>query len=615
MGRLRQFVGSARGRRWSIEAGVAALYLAAALGLSYPWITHPATSTLGHHEAAMGAMGPDMMLPMTLAGWLRFAPAELGAWPLARSRWLMWPVGASHGDSFDGLLHAGATALLSFAMPLPQAQALVIVIGLVLTGWVTWRLGRRLWGGAWTALALGLVAEASPYVMQRFWCHPNLFHVWVIPVAMLAFERFRERPGAGRAAAWGMTFPLLALGSWYLLIAGLAFQAAALAALVGHAAARRGANWRQAGWGLAAWVLGLALTAVVAAPMLGSLGHRREIPPGELIPFSAPLAQYLMPMPGSALGSLTPVAEAQAKLGTQWEAQVAVPLPLTLLALGWFFARGRSVMKTALIGAAVLGVMLTLGPVLHVTRIGAPEAGLRLPLYFLIELWPGFGVVRAPGRMQPVVFFAALAAAGIALEWLLSRPRRPWARAALKTALLPAIVGICLAWSISLRPAPVIANPEVPAFYREIAAGGSEGVPGAVFDVPFSWYWFPHYNYYQLTHRRPAVSSVLFHDAASPEALGMIRAKRPHLMFFHDGSPQAMNEENVARMARLETLDELAGMGIEYVVVHPRFLNFLMAQKSLPRNAGEYYYRVEEGWRERKVYDDGSVRAYRTRAD
>lgn len=589
------------------ECGVLALFVLVALWLTDPWIRNPTTRMIGVTDRIHGQPSGDVMLPMSFAGWFNFAPSKLHIWPLSKTDYLMFPRGASHGASFDGLLAALVTAALAIAMPLPMAHSVAVVLSFFMTGFVMWRLGRKHWSAP-TALTIALASMLCPYLMQRFLIHPNLIHIWTIPVAFIAFERWRERPDRRGTILWGLTFPLLAMASWYVLISGLMFQFAASFALVCHAVARDPAVTRRHLKTLpAAWLLGMILVALVAAPMLMSIHQRRPITEKDLDGFSAPLAQYLMPYPSSRAGQLEAFKTVQAAIRTPWEAQVSIPLLMTLIALGWMLGRGVSVTKTALILAFVLGVMATLGLFLKVSDASASRHDVpHLPLYYLYRAHRGFGVMRVPGRMIPVAFFAAAIAAGFGLDWLgktLTRRRAGlvfW-------PILAGFLAFCWWWSMPAGKPGLASYPAVPDFYRQLAARPDRL---AVFDVPFSTYWFPHYNYYQLTHGKPAVSPVLYHDAVSKNALDYIQAN-PELAFL-------TNEKNLIdpavldRVASLDFLDRLAFEGIGHVIVHPRFLEFLIESKQLDPAMRDAYARIEAAWRPRLAVSDGMIRAYST---
>lgn len=599
-------------RAWLREAAVVFLFLLVALWLTDPWIRNPATRMIGLADPIHGEPCVDVMLPLSLAGWIDFAPSKLHIWPLSRTDYLMFPRGASHGDSFDGLLAALVTAALAIVLPLPMAHSIAVVLAFAMTGFVMWRLGKRLWDAGPTALVIALASMLCPYLIQRYLVHPNLIYIWTIPVAFIAFERWRGLPDRRGTIYWALSFPLLAMASWYILIGGLIFQFAATVAVLSHRLARDPAVTNRHLKTLpAAWLLGMALTALVAAPMIKSMHQRRPIAEQELEGYSAPLAQYLLPEPNSRAGRLEFFKNIEFSIKTRWEARFSVPLALTVLALGWMLGRGVSVAKTTFILTLVFGVMATLGLFLKVTDATASRYNVpRLPFYYLYHAWHGLGMMRVPGRMIPVVFFSVAISAGFALDWLVRGLLRRRAGRCLAYPILAGVLVFCWWWSISPGAPKLAPYPTVPEFYRRLAEHPDQT---AVFDVPFSPYWFPHYDYYQLTHGKPEVSSVLYHDGVSQNSIDFVWGN-PQLAVFID-SKNSIKPDVLDSVARVEFLDRLAGEKIGYVVVHPRFIDFLIQSKLIDPSMRDAYSRIEAAWRPRLVYGDSQIRAYSTKGE
>ncbi|MCE5231035.1 hypothetical protein LLG95_15760 [bacterium] len=592
------------------ESAIAAFFLLIALWLTDPWIRHPSTRMLGMADPIHGELSVDVMLPMSFAGWIDFAPARLGIWPLSHTPYLEYPGGASHGDSFDGLLAAVVTAALAIFVPLPMAHSIAVVFAFFMTGWVMWVLGKKLWGAGGAALAIALASMLCPYLMQRYLIHPNLLYIWTIPVAFMAFERWRRRPDWRGTVLWGGSFALMAMASWYIFMSGLIFQIAASVAVIAHGFFKDASMTRRHAIALpVAWLLGMLFTMIVAAPMLDNFGNRRRITEEEVASFSAPLAQYLMPEPNSRAGGLEFFRARQAAMNTPWEAQFAIPLLLIALALAWMLGRGASITKTALILTVVFGVIVTLGPYLQVAQVTAsPGNALRLPMHYLIRLCRAFAAVRVPGRMIPVVFFAVVISAGFALNRL---GKMSIAYRATRVAWwlgLAIILAFCWWWSAPAKKGELAAWPVVPEFYKQLGAAPEKT---AVYDVPFSPYWFPHYDYYQLWHGKPSVSSVLYHDAVSLSSRNFIE-KNPERTFLSDQKP-LIDPKALDRVATLQCLDNLAREGIGYVVIHPRFVDFLVKSKVIDPTMQPAYERIENAWKARLTYSDERIKVYRTK--
>jgi hypothetical protein len=119
------------------------------------------------------------------------------------------------------LLWLGASPLL--------AHNLVLLTGLVLTGWVTSMVVTK-WTGCWTAgLVAGCLVVFNSHTFTRM-AHVQASHAEFLPVALLALDRLLAVPRLRRAVALAGTFTLQALCSGYLLVlTAVALVAATLA--------------------------------------------------------------------------------------------------------------------------------------------------------------------------------------------------------------------------------------------------------------------------------------------------------------------------------------------------------------------------------------------------
>jgi len=265
--------------------------------------------------------------------------------------------------------------------------------------------------------------------------------------------------------------------------------------------------------------------------------------------------------------------------------------------------------RLGLITTGIAGVVLSLGPYLQMGHVLPPGAGLRLPIFFLNQLSTAFSVFKAPGRAHVVVFFAVLFAAGSVLwylrEQILSRYR--FGPAAWFCILL-LFLALNVVWGSRLFEAPVFPALRVPEFYAQL---GQKPGRGAIMDVPISYYDFPHYNYYQFWHKRPVVSPVLYHDAIRAESTAFIQSK-PTLVFFTQANFFFASPEIVKEIQSSDFLDYLGGKGIEYVTVHPRFIDAILKQGNAHPQTREFYASIEEVWSRHLIYQDDLIRVYKT---
>ena len=173
------------------------------------------------------------------------ADAQLNAWILA---WVPHALVRQPGRLFDANIfhpdrhtlayseHLVVPALMG--APLTWAGAdpvlvhnLLLLAGLVLTGFSTWWLLHR-WTGDWWAAALaGCLAAFNAHTLTRT-AHVQAMHVEFLPLALFALDRAIVAPSARRALALAGWFTLQSLSSLYLmamtvfaLVAGAAVRA------------------------------------------------------------------------------------------------------------------------------------------------------------------------------------------------------------------------------------------------------------------------------------------------------------------------------------------------------------------------------------------------------
>ena len=204
---------------------------------------------------------------------------------------------------------------------------------------------------------------------------------------------------------------------------------------------------------------------------------------------------------------------------------------------GWRTGAGR---PWILFGLAF--AVLCLGSRLRIDGVVTP---VRLP-FAVAKRVPGLDVMRTPGRYMLLGAVGLALGAGAGLSALTRRyPSRATSLVAAAAAL-----GALECWP---RPWPQTALPQVPEFYRQLAAdpGG-----GAVLDLPHGGHaqndFASAYMYYQTIHQRP---------------IAWLYLSRSHVRYPNEGLEGLWQPDAPAGPGLRQRLRSL---GYRYVVVHRR---------------------------------------------
>jgi hypothetical protein len=349
-----------------------------------------------------------------------------------------------------GVLGLPAYALTHSAIAATNAA---ILIGLLLSFLATWALVRRLTGSHEAGIVAGIAFTFCPYV-QAHTPHIQLLMTFGVPLVLLAFHVFRDRPDLPRGAAVGAALALSGLAcAYYGIFAGLALACLALCL------ARRD---RRYWMGLAA---ALAVAAALVTPVfLPYLAARRAVGAAsvmrvdEIRRWSASPAMYRS-SPSNVHESLSPV------LAPASESRFTGVLTHARAGGGVVHLGGRGTGGER----RLAGAYLVLGLLAFWASFG-PAAGLYDVLMHVV---PAIGLLRAPSRFGLLVVAALAVLAGFGVRALTARrPRLVWAIAplmALELASLP--------WSVVPR------NPVVPRAYQYLASAPR----GALVEFPFMY--------------------------------------------------------------------------------------------------------------------------------
>ncbi|MEW6319491.1 MAG: hypothetical protein AB1635_00220 [Acidobacteriota bacterium] len=403
-----------------------------AAALAYSLLTLAATWPLARDldRRVAGDLG-DPVLVMWVMSWVmthltRALKGDIAA--LAA----MWDANIFHPEPGTLALSEHFIAQSARALPVWWATGnailaynLSVLLTFALTGFGTFLLARRCFGGWVGPFAAGVFAAFTQYRMISLG-HLHTLSIEWLPLAMWAADRMAERPSIGRAAAFALCVAALNLSSIYLMALGLPFVVAF--GVVAFAARGRLGDVRAVAAGAGALGAAALITLPTVLPylrMAREQGLARPIE--EVITHSATLAAYR-----------------DLLLPTIW-----VPLVLAVIGIASALAPSQPRWRPYVVtfaGMTIAAFLLSLGPSI------AP--GVPGPYRLLYDYVPGFGglrVVHRYGAVLMIVLPVVAAAGGEALV-------RRW-RVMVVPVLALTAVAFVQTWP---RPFPIDRRPESP---------------------------------------------------------------------------------------------------------------------------------------------------------
>lgn len=296
-----------------------------------------------------------------------------------------------------------------------------VVLGFVVSGYVTFCFARRLTGEAWAALVAGAVYAFSPFHMEKV-LDGNLEVAAIqwVPCFLLALFLLLERPSWRQGVVSGVLLLWVSLGSWYYGL--FCVLATVCVALIWAGGGHRGDRWRLVVWGM----VPLVVWGVVLAPQIVrlALAGDRVLQDMRVVQVerSADALDFFLPSPVNPWwGPAVRAARAAVYPGAViWN----VALGWVGLVLGGMGVWGYWSQVRRWVLLLLASLVLALGPVL---RVAGWQTGVPLP-FALVQSLPGIRSGQRPNHMVVMGSVALALLAGFGALWLMRRfaARRVW---------------------------------------------------------------------------------------------------------------------------------------------------------------------------------------------
>jgi len=377
------------------------------------------------------------------------------------------PVGAPLGLFSPMVLQTAIyTALGSVARNDLLIYNAIWLFGLLGTGMGTFLLAWYVLRDRRSAVFAGLAGLLSTPMMMHGQGHLDLIQVGAVPVFLIAWLRFVDRPTAARLLAAWAAYVLVAVSAAYFVVQ-TPFPAAWYVAWRAYDAGRRGGGaWR---WlrprvvplaGFAALTVPVLL--VLFSPSVWAAAHGFTVTRSwaEFEWNGVPPWNYVVPTGWHALGRHLPGAwrPGPGAAGANSYEGAAYLGVVTMALMGYGLARRVRFPRSAFWWSAfVVLVVLSMGATLRVGR-----SRVDLPGSWLWSVFPPFRLIRVPARFNLLasVVAAVLAAAG--LRDLLGRLSAGRARAAWCAAVALVFADMSVSPFMTFRP------PGMPACYARL---------------------------------------------------------------------------------------------------------------------------------------------------
>ncbi|MCG2794514.1 MAG: hypothetical protein L6427_01335 [Actinomycetia bacterium] len=479
-----------------------------------------------------------------------------------------------------------------------QTANYMLIFNLFLCALGAYLLTKRLTGNRTAGVVAGIIFAFAPPRLAHMG-HLQLSAACWIPLSLLFLHRYSEEGRTRDAALFALFFLLQTLATWYygviLAVAVLAFL------LVRLIMDRRSFTVRWTGVLLISVLLAMALTVPFALPYLriqkDEPRFEREI--GEVDLFSADVRDFAIAPPENLVwGRLTAgLRETTEERGGETERSLflgLVPLVLGVAGAIYLFHGGKGKERFYVryyVAVAAVSFVLCLGSSLYAF---GHRLDLPMPYELLYYVFPGFKVIRVPGRFVILVILSLAVLSGFAVKTVIARASSGrGATAGAAAALL--IVGLLLVdlMSSSLPMYRVPLEDEFPPVYTWL--GEQEGeAPTVEMPLPeydadkFEWglqyeeTWpqrEPMRTYYSTLHWKkifngysgfipPSYYEGVFaaRDFPSSEAIDFFKAEGVEYMIVHGGQYDPATLQRIIEWERShDDMELVERFGDDYV--------------------------------------------------
>ncbi len=356
------------------------------------------------------------------------------------------------------------------------AHNITILFTIALSGfttyWVIWRLLHH----RPAALIAGIIIAIAPYHLAQI-DHAGLLAVQWLPLVLYFLDRtLRYRRGRDALLLGAFAFLQAIAAGYYAYV-----TAFLILAYLGYCCVmeRRLLTARGLLHAGAALAIAMVLLVPIAVPfwhVAAAAGFARS--PTAVEVWSAKPRMWAAATPDNLL-----YGRFSRRYSLTWHDEVFLFPGLIALALGGVALSGHRRMRfrAAALVLALVGFILSLGPVLDLKRIG----GGRVPLPYaaLYRFVPGMDALRAPLRIAPLTMLGLALLAAIGWKRLaIGMRRRHWSRAATYGVTLAVMAGMLGEYATA--PIPTVAVPQLDPAFTPITQWLATQPPSIVLMLP-----------------------------------------------------------------------------------------------------------------------------------